>query len=235
MKKLLLLACGLLVAVVLPAQSFEVTGLQENYRGFIGELITAPLTIKNTSQKAITLVIRKSSAQIGGTQRYFICLTAYCETEQISEDLTIRLEPGQSFVNWSVALEAGLVPLTSIARYRITNVANPAETVEVEYTFITEEKPARTEIFNSRLITIHDVYPNPVTDYATINYRLSTETVRAKIVIHNILGSRLSEIELPFPETQVKIRADDLSGGIYFYTLYLDNEGVMTRKLIVKK
>lgn len=235
MKKLLLLACGLLVAVFSNAQSFEITGRQESYRGFIGELLTAPLSIKNVSQKPITLIIRPAGSQIGGTQRFFICPTGRCETDQVNDALTIRLEPGQVFSNWSVALEGGLVPITSIARYRVTNLSNPAETAELEYTFIVEERPTRSEIFQSRHITIHDVYPNPVTDFATINYRLHTETVRAKIVIHNILGSRLEEFELPFLENQVKIKATELSGGIYFYTLYLDNEGVMTRKLIVKK
>lgn len=235
MKKLLPVLCGLLISGASVAQSFEVIGKQENYRGFIGDLITAPLTIKNTSQKTIALVIRKGQSQIGGTQRHYLCQTGLCETEQLIEDLTIRLEPGQSFLNWSVAVEGGLVPLTSTVRYRITNLANPAETVELEYTFIVEEKKHKSEIFHSRHITIHDVYPNPVTDFATINYRLHTETMQAKIVIHNILGSRLEEFELPYLETQVKITADQLSGGIYFYTVYLDNEGVMTRKLIVKK
>jgi hypothetical protein len=235
MKTLLLLAFWLCAATGLVAQSFEVAGRQESYHGYIGELITAPLSIKNTSQKAIILVIRKSQSQLGGTQRYFICPEGRCETEQVNDALTLRLEPEQTISNWLVVLDGGLAPGTSIARYRITNVANPAETVEVEYTFIVEEKAGRSEIFSSRHITIHDVYPNPVTDYATINYRLHTETVHAKIVIHNILGSRLEEIDLPYPETQVKIKATELSGGIYFYTLYLDNEGVMTRKLIVKK
>jgi hypothetical protein len=235
MKKVLLWLCGLLVSGSLLSQSFEISGRQESYRGFIGDIITAPLIIRNTSPKAVTLAIRKGQSQIGGTQRQFICPTGYCETEQITEDLTIRIEPGQSFANWSVAIEGGLVPLTSTVRYRITNLSNPTETVEIEYTFIVEEKARKSEIFNSRHITVHDVYPNPVTDFATINYKLHTETIQAKIVIHNILGSRLDEFELPYLETQVKIKAHELSGGIYFYTLYLDNEGVMTRKLIVKK
>jgi len=235
MKTLLLLACWLCVITGLRAQSFEVAGRQESYRGFIGELITAPLSIKNISQKAVVLVIRKSQSQLGGTQRHFMCPDGRCAAEQVNDALTVRLEPGQTFSNWSVALDGGLAPGTSIVRYRVTNLANPAETEEVEYTFVVEEKPGHSEVFSSRHITIHDVYPNPVTDYATINYRLHTETVRAKIVIHNILGSRLEEIDLPYLETQVKIKATELSGGIYFYTLYLDSEGVMTRKLIVKK
>jgi hypothetical protein len=40
---------------------------------------------------------------------------------------------------------------------------------------------------------------------------------------------------MPYNERSIKILADNLSAGIYFYTLYIDNEGVMTRKLIVKK
>jgi hypothetical protein len=59
--------------------------------------------------------------------------------------------------------------------------------------------------------------------------------VKAKVVIHNILGKSMNDYELPYAENKVKIQADDLPAGVYFYTVYLNNEGVFTRKLIVRK
>ena len=64
---------------------------------------------------------------------------------------------------------------------------------------------------------------------------MSTSSAEAKIIIHNILGSPIDEYSLPSAENRVKIRAESMGAGIYLYTLYLDNEGVITRKLIVKK
>lgn len=90
-------------------------------------------------------------------------------------------------------------------------------------------------VFQSKDITIHDVYPNPVSDMAFIDYTIHNENVKAKLVIHNILGRTMSEVDLPHSETRIKLQADELATGIYFYTLYLDNNGVLTRKLIVRK
>lgn len=235
MKKVLPVACGLAMSAIAWAQSFELTGKPETQRGYVGELLKVPLVIKNISPKTITLIIRKTDAHLGGTQRSFICLAEPCLGDQLPEEVTVRLEPGQILHQLTLVLDAGLAPGTSTVRYAVSNRSTPSETVEVEINYIVEEKTVKNEIFHSRHITIHDIFPNPVTDFATINYKIHTEDVRAKIVIHNILGSRLEELELPYLQTQVKLSAEELSGGIYFYTLYLDNEGVMTRKLMVKK
>lgn len=108
----------------------------------------------------------------------------------------------------------------------------------IEHAFIlnVEEKTTRSFVFQTRDITVHDVYPNPVTDQqAYLDYRLADEGIKAKVVIHNILGSPVGEYEMNASETRVKIQSDELSSGVYFYTIYLDNIGVLTRKLVVRK
>lgn len=234
MKKTLLLACSLLIVSLLQAQSFEVREVAENHKGFIGDQIKAPLSIKNTTQKPLVLLVRRASSQLGSTQKAFFCPSGDCQ-ESGTEEITIRLEPGQTLENFAIGLDAGLVPGVSSVKYTVLNRSNPADYQDIELHFSVEEKPAKNDIYSSRFITIHDVYPNPVSDFAHIEYRLQHDQVKAKIIIHNILGSALSEYPLPYLETRVKIKADELTPGIYFYTLYLDNEGVMTRKLIVRR
>lgn len=234
MKKTLLLVACLWMIQYAKAQNFEVSGVVENYKGYIGETIKAPIQLKNTSNKTITLIFRKADVQIGSTQKNFICPDGQCH-EFGYEEYSVKLEPGQTLQNFSIALDAGLVHGISRVKYAVFNKSNPTEMREIELNFSVEEKPVKNNIFNSRHITIHDVYPNPVSDVAQIEYKLQTDRVKAKIIIHNILGSALAEYELPFAETKVKLRADEFTAGVYFYTLYLDNEGVMTRKLIVKR
>jgi len=82
---------------------------------------------------------------------------------------------------------------------------------------------------------LKDVYPNPIIDNAFVDYQILNEEVKAKIVLHNILGNIIEEYPLISSENKLKIRADGLNAGIYFYTLYIDNDGVITRKLVVKK
>lgn len=234
MKRLGLLFGCLLISGVLIAQSFEITDLQDSYKGNIGDLIRAPLHLKNNTHKPITLIVRKAETQIGSTQKNFFCIDNNC-LDQRTEDYILRLEPGQVLQNFAIGLEAGLTEGYSTVKYIIYNKSNPSENTHIELNFTVEAKPEKSNIYTSKFITIKDVYPNPVTEYANLEYQLHTDQVKTRIVIHNILGNVLTEYELPYTENLVKIVAEQFSSGIYFYTLYIDNEGVMTRKLIVKK
>jgi hypothetical protein len=220
-------------AVYLHAQSFEVIGQQESYRGYLGDLIKAPLKIKNNTEKHLTLILRKVDTPIGSSQKSYFCPDNSCLER--ADDMVIRLEPGQTLSSFSVGLEAGLVEGSTDLKYMIYNKSNPAENLQIEFNFVVEPKPEKNTIYTSNSITIHDVYPNPVSNFATIDYQLHTDQYKSKIIVHNILGNALKEYELLASETRIKLIVDDLTAGIYFYTLYIDGEGVMTRKLIIKK
>jgi hypothetical protein len=234
MKRLLLMVGFVSICPVVTAQSFEVSGLQESYKGSIGNIIHAPLHFKNTTEKPIVLIIRRTETQIGTSQKSLFCYDNNC-FEARSEDYVLRIEPGQTIKNFSIGLEAGLTEGFSNMNYVIFNKSNPTDSRPIDFNFIVEEKSERNNIYTSRFITLYDVYPNPVTTSASIDYQLHSDRVKSKIIVHNILGNLQSEYEMPFNERSIKILADNLSAGIYFYTLYIDNEGVMTRKLIVKK
>jgi hypothetical protein len=234
MLKSLLLAIMIFAGTGLYGQAFEIAPLQETYKGLIGETIKVPLRFRNTSDKPITLIIRKVTEQIGSTQKKYFCIDNNCLDSKI-EDYIIKVEPGQSINNFFVALDAGLNENESTIRYLAYNKANPNQSMEVELNFAVEEKPDKATIYNSRFITVYDVYPNPADEEAFVDYHLANDNVNAKILVHNILGNIIGEYSLSSVEKRVRIKTEDQSAGIYFYTLYVENEGVMTRKLIVKK
>lgn len=234
MKTLLVLIvlCGL--GSGLFAQDIEITGLQESYRGAIGDLVKVPLRFRNNSDKAITLIIRKTGGQIGTSQRNYFCQDGNC-LENTPDDIVVKIEAGATLSNLQVALEAGLVPGISSLRYIAYNRSDPSQVVEFNLDFVVEEKPQRSPIYNSTSVALQDVYPNPAADFAYVDYELLQDQVKAKIVIHSVLGNSMGEYELSVLENQAKIPTAQLNAGIYFYTLYVDGEAVMTRKLIVKR
>ncbi len=233
MKKLLWSALCSFLSLALNAQSFEASLSQETVKGIIGETIKVPVKFKNTSEKAVTIIVKRISSQIGTTQKNFYCLDNNCLDSKV-EDFVVKVEPGHTLATLQLALEAGLVPAESLVKYVAYNKANPTELVELNINFIVDEKSERANIYTSRYITLQDVYPNPSTEYAYIDYKISNDKTKARVLIHNILGNKVSEYNLPALESKIKISTLDLNPGIYFYTLYINNEGVMTRKLIVK-
>jgi hypothetical protein len=234
MKIVLLAVMVILLNCAVYAQGFEMTGLQDNYKGTIGETIKAPLRFKNTSDKPITLIIRKISGQIGSTQRNYICIDGNCLDQRV-EDYLVKLDAGQTISTFQIALEAGLVSGESVIKYQVYNRLTPNQAVEFDLNFNVEERPEKEHIYSSRFVTLHDVYPNPVVDQAVVEYKVINDRVKAKLVVHNLLGNVVGEYSLPSIENFVRVKTDDLVAGIYFYTLYVDDESVMTRKLIVRK
>lgn len=234
MGRLLLAVVLCFASYALTAQNFEIAGLEESYKGAVGEVIQAPVKIRNTFDKPITLVIRRIETQIGSTQKNFFCPDNNC-LDQRTDIYTVRLEPGEILERFAIGLEAGLTEGFSSVKYQVFNKANPSEITQLDINFVVEGKQEKGHIYSSSLITIHDLYPNPVVTSARIDYDIHQEHVKAKIIIHNILGSPLSAYDLLPSQNSVKIEAEQLNTGIYFYTLYVNNESVLTRKLMVKK
>jgi hypothetical protein len=211
-----------------------VSAVRETYKGYIGEVLKAPIHFKNVTEKPITIVIRKVGSQLGSMQKSFYCINENCLNEY-TEEYLLKLEPGQEVNNLSIGLETGLISGASSAKYIAYSRSSPLDIININFNFEVEEKPQKSNIYSSPYITIYDVFPNPVVDFAQFQYQILNERINAAIVIHNILGNPIGEFELDRNETKLKIRTEDYSAGIYFYTLYIDNEGIMTRKLIVKK
>ena len=234
MRKSLLVCLFISFALGAAAQSFELSGISDNTRGNIGETVKTPLRFKNLTEKPLTIIIRRLQQQIGSTQKNFFCLDNNCLDEKI-EDFVLKLEPGQSVASLQIALEGGLVPGPSSVRYLAFARSNPAHSIEFEVHFTIEERPDKSNIYQSRAITVKDVYPNPSIDHAYVDYQVTSDRTKARLRIHNILGNVVGEYDLSPYETLIRIKTDELNAGIYFYTLYVDNESVMTRKLIVKK
>jgi hypothetical protein len=213
-------------------QGFELVDKQDYYQAAISETFQIPVRIKNTTDKAQFYVVRRGPAGMTGFQKGYFCLGRNC-LQQAVDEFTWRLEPGET-LDLYYTLETGLVTGQATLQFEIS--AKGAQQAMAHHINVQiDEKREISFVFQSRDITIHDVYPNPVVDQAFIDYRIHNESVKARVVIHNVLGRTMNETDLPVFESKIRLQTDELATGIYFYTLYLDNDGVLTRKLIVRK
>jgi hypothetical protein len=216
------------------SQSFELSETAEHYQISPNQILRIPLRLKNTSDKAQIYTVRVTKNDLGDTQKGYFCFGNNCLDATV-EEFSRRLEPSETLADLSYSFESGMQAMQSAIKIEVFQKGSHTEVVERPVSLVVEEKPGRSFIFQSKEITIQDVYPNPVQDQAIIEYKLHHETSKAKIVLHNVLGKPMGDYELPSTETRVKISADELVPGIYFYTVYLNNSGILTRKLVVRK
>lgn len=230
MKVWLSLALVSLHWLALQAQQFNVSTTTEPVKATIGEIVQTPLRIRNNDTKTLTLVLRKIQSELGSTQKSTFCINGQCK-----EEIQLKVDPGQTIQDIVVAFEAGLAEGISSSRYVVLNKNIPTEMVEFELNFSVYEADPDRSIYESKFITLHDVYPNPAIETAQIDYKIRESHPTYTIIVRNLLGNIVSRYPLDVLETKLKMRTDELNPGIYFFTLYIDNEGVMTRKMMVKR
>ncbi len=97
------------------------------------------------------------------------------------------------------------------------------------------EKSDDNWLYVSDQVTISNIYPNPASDNASFNYIFYDAQTSVKVVVRNVLGSIVGEYTLSAHERQLTLPVDRFIPGVYFYTLWVNNKSVVTKKLIVKR
>ena len=233
MKHYFLLFVMLFMTLLGYGQGFDLVNLPDTYQTGISETLKIPIRIRNNTDKAQSYVIRKVQGELSSSQKGYFCIDKNCLDAGI-EEFTKKIEPGETLGNLFYTLETGLISGQGNLKFEVFVRGNPKDIAEYTVGVSIGDKQKEL-IFQSKEITIQDVYPNPVMEAAFIDYRLHSESVKARVVLHNILGKSIGDYELPYFETRIKILTEDLAAGVYFYTVYLNNSGVLTRKLIVRK
>ena len=215
-------------------QTFEIVDRQENFLATVNETLRIPFKIKNNTNKAQFYIIKKLNADLTSTQKGYFCLDKTCLESGI-EEFSKKVEPGETLQNLVYVLESGIQSGQGNIKFQVFTKGNSSDAIDYTVSVLVQEKGQKQILFRSKDITIEDVYPNPVQDIAYMDYHIHNETVTAKVVIHNILGRVINEFELSPLEDRVKIHSEEFVSGIYFYTLYLNNNGVLTRKIVIRK
>lgn len=216
-------------------QTFKIES-ESKLTGSIGSQLKSAIFIKNLTNKPLHLQIKRIGLQLGSTQNTYFCWGVECFENQVSQLPSSKtIEGGGVTSKFSAVFEAGLVSSLSTVKYLIYDVNNPADSVIHEIKYQIEDPDSKKLLFHNKDIQISNVYPNPVSNHAFINYTLTSKRNQAQIIIHNVLGGIVGEYELPSYDTKIKISTAELNPGVYFYTLRLDNNNVITKKMVIKR
>lgn len=227
----------LLFYFALNAQSLKVVDTESNVTGKIGTDLKSIVKIQNTSDKPVRLRILKLDNKIKSGQLSYFCLGNEC-VDGITNEITteIIILPGQIIQDFISVLEPGLRESTSTITYRFINADDPTDITDFSVNYLVESDNSKGILFYDNKIRISNLYPNPVDKIAIFDYQLDLEDEsKTKIVFQNVLGSIISEYELQKFENKIKISTESLNPGVYFYTLQVDNQNLVTKKFIIKR
>lgn len=215
-------------------QGFTLLNSQEEYYVQTGELHKSPLSIRNESDQPLRLAIKiLETDQENDELLASICAGDNClDKNGLLEIQT--LEPGETFDGLSFNLSAIFDEVQGNIRFLFFDTDNPNNAIERSFKFHVQGDFPSGILYQRPDLKVSNAYPNPIANSATIDYSLGFGQ-SAKIVILNLLGNQVIEQELPYSENSIKIPTEQLSNGIYFYTLQLNGKNVATKKMVVRK
>ncbi len=82
--------------------------------------------------------------------------------------------------------------------------------------------------------SISDIYPNPATNYVSVDYNMPAEVNSAKVSIVNLLGAVVKESVIERSSNKLTMDISELEGGIYFYTVLINGDVYKTKKLVIQ-
>ena len=192
------------------------------------------LAISNVSTKPVRVAVRQVSSQIGQSQYASLCFANECAEDNQPLELTTLL-PGEQVDDVVLRFNAGYGKNSSTVRYFIYNLDDPNDGVYHAQTYRVFDDFPNGILFSQGDLKVGNAYPNPASGEATIDYSLVSFEGTAQVVVRNLLGNKVLEKKLEADKTSLKLETDRLGDGIYFYSLYLNGRGVVTKKLVIRK
>jgi len=226
----------LFAAMGVYAQSLQIVETKRFHNVKIGEEIRTSIKLKNLSDKPVNVLVRRDNTQLGSSQETYFCWDNDCKDITVDQTYVSQIiQPGEILETFTSVLGTGLDETASSIKYIFYDRDDPSDFTEIRLDYNVKEQVSRGLLFDSPDISLSDIYPNPVSEVAYLDYVFKNEDIETKLVLHNLLGSVVSEYKLNPVEQELKIFTSRFKPGVYFYTIYVDNEGKVTKKLVIKR
>ena len=208
--------------------TMEVQGYPEEFE------IVSHITVKNVSSQEVVVKCRKMEIEVvPETSNTFCWGLCYAPTIFLSP-LTITIAPGDTTQEFS----GHYMPQTNIGItkmcYSFFDINNPNDST---YFYVNYNATPNVGIGEpvSDIPVVSNPYPNPASSMVSFDYHFPAGTSNARINIHNLLGAKVKEINVPGSDGTLRFDVHDLNDGIYFYSVQINNEIVETKRLVISR
>lgn len=204
------------------------------FSGRIGTAQRKSLIVQNESNQVKEYSLKFLRGNIGSSQNIKLCISDKCfDPRREMAKIKLTLQPGEILTDLYIEFDLGISETKGNFDLQFVNASNPRDIFVIESIY--EVFNPTVDHTNHKDITIGSAYPNPSSRSAQIDYEYKNPKASAKITINSFIGNPVAEYTLDPVQNSIVINVTDLNPGVYFYTLYVDNKNIVTKKLVVKK
>lgn len=114
-------------------------------------------------------------------------------------------------------------------------VANQTDRFDRRVTSFEEKgRSVEEQLYSSERIVVSNIYPNPASEFAELDYSIQNSVRDAKVIFYNVLGSQVGEFNLDKSDRKLRVNTREMPTGVYFYQLAVDGKKVATKKMLVR-
>ncbi|MCH7408882.1 T9SS type A sorting domain-containing protein [Belliella sp. DSM 111904] len=232
---LLILACTLLLFPLYSEAQVRVLSERGEFIGKIGATQRKSIIIQNESNAKKDYILRFLRGNVGTSQKVKICVGDQCydPTKELSK-IKISLKPGELVTDLYLEFDLGIIETKGNFELHFANTENNKDIFIVESVYNVSNPENNLDKTNHKDIAIGDVYPNPSNRVAHLDYEYKNKNALAKISINSFIGNPVAEYKLDPSQSTLVMNIEGLRPGVYFYTLFVENKNIVTKKLVVE-
>lgn len=208
----------------------EIVGLPTAF-----EIIKYADVTNNTSSAMTIKVAREDIDVVPGTSNA-ICWAGLCFPPSVDTSTTqLTLDPGAT-TGEGDEFSGHYYPTnilgTTMVKYTFFDIDNPDLNAQLVVKYVAEYVGLGEGIMADGFVS--EIFPNPATNFVSINYTLTPQVNSASVKVINLLGKVVKETRIEMGSNKVRLDVSDLSSGVYFYSVVINEEIYKTKKLVVK-
>ncbi len=237
MKKILLSLLVIAFVQGVSAQNFHYKTSNSSYDGnMAGGTFTQTLKLaKNQNGDPITFVWETISVDTvltgaNASVAFGVCDNVSCYPNFVGNEYTMNPVSGAgSYGSFKLQCFSAVGDVRLTVKILVWDQANTgtADTITMEWS---TPKIGVEELAQAAIL---EVFPNPASGVVNINYELESGE-QAQFDLVNVLGATVFSKELSEMDGKFQLNLENLPQGVYFYVLKINQEAVISRRLVVE-
>src|SRR5690554_2842799 len=236
--KLILSFCTIFFLMLHLQAEGQVRVLNEaiEFNGKVNTSQRKSLILQNESDQTKEYNLKFLRGNVASSQNVKICLgnTCYDPKKDLAK-VKLKLKPGEVYTDLYIEFDLGITEAKGTFDLHFANTENLRDVFIIESVYNVESTGGENATVDHKDIILRSIYPNPSSRFAQLDYQIKNPAVKARIVINSIIGNPVADLHLDPNQKSIGINVADLNPGFYFYTLIVDNQNIVTKKLVVKR
>lgn len=163
----------------------------------------------------------------------FIAQEVEAAAKKVGYDFSGVTVPKNDNENYSISYDKFVVPLVKAVQEQQAMIEEQRKEIETLKQQVGRSTGLNVNAASLEGFAMDQNQPNPFTHETVVNYQLPKEIKTAYMGIYDLSGKQINTLPLELNGTSVTLSSQNLSAGIYIYTIVADGKALDSKRMII--